>query len=348
MFAGGTNDQRTIIFATAIRSSRRQQPGTGARHVAGAEFHVAANIGRLFLREVAITNFQTTVKLDTNRVTIKPFHLALNGAPVNAAVDLDLSVPGYKYDLALDASQVPFAPLVNTFVPDRKGQLGGALTAHAQINGAGITGANLQKNLAGQFDIGATNLNLSVINIHSAILKSLVNVIATIPQLLSNPESAIVSIFGRVTGQSGGLVDELQKAPIEIIAVRGQAGNGRINVQQATVQSAGFEADAPGEIILAPVLTNSTINFPVTVSVSQSIAKQLNLAAANSAAGASYVPMPQFLTMTGTLGDPQKQINKTALVGLTVKSVTGGLLNHATNAVSPVGNLLNNLLRRAR
>ena len=350
LFGGATNVTRQAP------SPLPTQPGTAA---AGnpeppvvtlplQNFTVAANIGRLCLREVVITNFQTTVKLDTNHVTIKPFQLALNGAPVNATVDLDLSVPGYKYNLALDARQIPFAPLVNSFAPDRKGQLGGALTAHAQINGAGVTGTNLQKNLAGQFDIGATNLSLSVINVHGAILKSIVNVVATIPQLLSNPETAIVSIFGRVTGQSGGLLDELQKAPIEVIAARGTAGNGRITLQQAAVQSAAFEADAPGEIVLAPVLTNSTINFPVTVSLSQSIAKELNLTATSSTAGSSYVPLPQFLTMTGTLGDPQKQIKKSALVGLTVKSLGSGLLNQATNSVSPVGNLLNNLLKRAR
>jgi uncharacterized protein involved in outer membrane biogenesis len=349
LFAGGTN----VTRQTPSPSPSQPETAAGSQEPAPVtlptqNFTVTASINRLFLREVAITNFQTTVKLETHRVTIKPFQLALNGAPVNATVDVDLSVPGYKYSLGMDASQIPFAPLVNSFAPDRKGELGGALTAHAQINGAGVTGANLQKNLAGQFDIGATNLSLSVINVHSAILKSLINVVATLPQLLSNPETAIVSIFSRVTGQSGGLVDELQKAPIEIVAVRGQAGTGRVTVQQATVQSAAFEADAPGDIVLAPVLTNSTINFPVTLSLSQSIAKELNLSAASSTAGSSYVPLPQFLTMTGTLGDPQKQINKGALVGLTVKSLGSGLLNHATNAVPPVENLLNNLFRRAR
>ena len=78
-------------------------------------------------------------------------------------------------------------------------------------SGAGITGASLQKNLTGQFAVGVTNLNLSVMDVHSAILKTLINVIATIPQLLSNPESAIASLMGQVTGQGGGLMDELEK-----------------------------------------------------------------------------------------------------------------------------------------
>ena len=268
-------------------------------------FTVAADIGRLYLREVAITNFQTTVKADGSRVTIKPLQFVLNGAPVNAAADLDLSVPGYKYNLALDADQVPFAPLVNSFHARPQRRIGRSVDGASQINGAGSTGANWQKNLAGQFNIGVTNLDLSVINVHSSILRSLLNVVATIPQLLSNPESAIVSLFGQVTGQGGGLMNQLQQSPIEVIDAQGRAGGGQINLQQATVQSAAFEADAQGNIILAPVLTNSVINIPITVSVSQPIAKQLNLASGNNPGSATYAPLPQFLTMTGTLGDPK-------------------------------------------
>jgi hypothetical protein len=114
------------------------------------------------------------------------------------------------------------------------------------------------------------------------------------------------------------------------------------------VQSSAFAAGTTGEVVWSPVLTNSAINFPVTVLLSQPMAKELNLSAADAASGGNYVPLPQFLTMTGTFGDPQKQIKKTALVGLTVKSVTGGLLNKVTNTNAPVGNLLNNLLRGIR
>ena len=350
LFAGGAKaggkTSPTTVSQPGPASAANQEPP--AKILPLKNFTVAADIGQLYLREVVITNFQTMVKLDGGHVTIKPFQLVLNGAPVNAAVDLGLDVPGYKYNLAVDADRIPFAPLVNSFAPDRHGQLAGTLTVHAQIIGAGMTGANLQKNLTGQFNIGATNLNLSVINVHSSILKSLINVIATIPQLLSNPESAIASLLGQVTGQGGGLMNQLQQSPIEVIAAQGRAGAGRIDLQQATVQSAAFEADAQGGIILAPVLTNSTINIPITVSVSQSIAKQLNLASASASATASFVPLPQFLTMTGKLGDPKAEIKKSALVGLTVKSLGSGLLNQVTNSSSPVGNLLNQLFKRVK
>jgi len=350
LFAGGANAGGKRSPATAPQA----QPASAAVQEPSAiqlplrNFTVAANIGRLYLREVAITNFQTTVKADASRVSIKPLQFELNGAPVSVAADLDLSVPGYKYNFTLDADQIPFAPLVNSFMPDRKGELAGTLTAHTKVNGAGTTAANWEKNLAGQFNIGVTNLELSINDVHSSILRSLLNVVATIPQLVSNPESGILSIFGQLTGQRSGLLNQFQEAPIEVIAAQGQAGAGQIKLQQATVQSAAFEADAQGNLMLAPVLTNSAINIPITILVSQPIAKQLNLASANNSSGATYVPLPQFLTMTGTLGDPKTQIKKTALVGLTVKSLGSGLLNQVTNSSSPVRSLLNQFLQHAR
>jgi hypothetical protein len=349
LFAGGPkggNKPAAASPAGATATDANQEPP--AKIFPLKNFTVAADIGRFYLREIEITHWQTTVTVDGGHVTVKPCQLTLNGAPVNATVDLNLGVPGYKYDLTLGADRVPVAPLVNTFVPERKGQMGGTFTAQAKFSGAGITGTGLQRNLTGQFAGGVTNLNLSVMNVHSPILKTLINVIATIPQLLSSPESAIASLLGQVTGQGGGLMDELKKSPIQVINAQIRAGGGRIDLPSASVQSTAFKADGQGGIALAQVLTNSTINIPVAVFVSQSIGKQLNLASANTAANATYVPLPQFLTMKGTIGVPKADIKKSVLGGMAVQSLGGGIINTTTNGTSQVGNLLNNLLKKVK
>jgi len=344
LFTGGTNaPAKTAAAATATSSAGAGQEPP-AVNLPLRNFTLAADIGRIYLHELAISNFVTTVKIDGGHVVLKPFQLVLNGAPVAATADVDLGVPGYKYNVSFNAKNVPLAPLVDTFQPARAGQMGGAMTAGAQISGAGVTGANLQKNLAGKFDLGMTNLNLSVINVHSAILKSVINVVATIPELVKNPATAIASLLGGVTGH-GGLMNELQQSPIEVISMQATAGNGLVNLQSATVQSSAFEADATGGVTLDSVLTNSAINIPVTVSLSQAIAKQLNVTSTTASANAAYVPLPQFLTMTGTVGNPKANIDKLALAGVVVQSVGGNLLNPSGNKPSPVGNLLNQLLR---
>jgi hypothetical protein len=286
--------------------------------------------------------------MDGSRATVRPFKLSLNGAPVNATADLDLGVPGYRYDATVDADRVPVAPLVSTFLPERKGQMGGTLTAHLQLRGAGVTGRGLQKNLTGHFTAGVTNLNLAVANVRNPVLKSVINVVATIPQLLGNPESGIISLLGQATGQGGGLMDTLRQSPIQIINAQGRAGDGRIDLQPATVQSLAFKATGRGDIVLAPMISGSSINIPVAISVSQPIAQQLNFARGNTPANGDYVPLPQFLTMTGTLGVPRTDINKLALGGMAVKSLGGGLLNTATNTAATVGHLLNDLLKKVK
>src|SRR5439155_24609068 len=75
-------------------------------------FNAEVTMGRCYLREVEITNFLTDAKIDSGHVLLNPFKLALNGAPVSTTVDLDLGVPGYKYDLTFNAGAVPLAPLV--------------------------------------------------------------------------------------------------------------------------------------------------------------------------------------------------------------------------------------------
>jgi uncharacterized protein involved in outer membrane biogenesis len=342
LFAGGKGGGQPAAPPTGT-AANEEPPAT---ILPLKNFMVTADVKKLYLHEIEITGWQATLKMDGGHLVMKPFRLALNGAPVNASMDLDLGVPGYRYGVVFGADRVPFAPVVNTFITSRKGQMGGTLTANVQVQGAGVTGAGLQRNLTGQFAGGVTNLNLAVANVRSPVLKSVINVIATIPQLLSSPETAIVSLLGRATGLSGGLMDELHKAPIQVINLQGKAGGGRIDLQSATVQSAAFQADGRGGIALAQVFTNSAINIPVAISVSQSIAKQLNFARGNIPADAAYVPLPQFLTMTGTMGKPKTDINKLALAGMTVKSLGSGILNTATNAAGRVGNLLNDLLKK--
>jgi uncharacterized protein involved in outer membrane biogenesis len=302
-------------------------------------FTADLNVGSFYLREMEITNFVATAKINGGHVLLDPFKLALNGAPISSAVDLDLGVPGYKYDLNLGARAIPLAPLVNSFQPERKGQLSGAITATAKLSGAGTTGASLQKNLNGQFDVSSTNLNLSVVNIKSRSLRSVIDVVAAIPELFRNPEGAVGSVLSGVLGTGGGgLSDELKKSPIQGILAKGNAGSGRVNLQQAEVQSSAFLADATGSIVLAPILTNSTMQIPVSVSLSQPIANRLNLVPAGYPTNQPYVKLPDFLTMRGTVGDPKKDINKMAIAGTALRGF-GGAIPGGTNASSLIQGL---------
>ena len=300
------------------------------------------NIAQIYLREVTVSNLQAAAKVNGGHIVLNPFKLALNGAPVTAEVDLDLGVPGYKYDASFNMKAVPVAPLVNSFEPDRKGKIGGTLTAAAKVSGNGITGASLKKNLNGNFDIDSTNLNYAVGEVKQPVIKLIVNVVGSIPELIHNPLGTATGLLGDIVGlRHGSLTDELQKSPIDAITAKGVAGSGRVELQQAVVQSKAFRADANGTIQIQDILTNSPIQMPVTISLGESLAQRIGMGGSDT--NAAYAKMPDFLLIGGTIGNPKPDKKKLMVLGTSavtgiVKAIPG--TGSAGNIIQGLGGLL--------
>jgi hypothetical protein len=222
--------------------------------------------------------------------------------------------------------------------------LGGTTTADAQLKGAGITGASLQKNLAGQFNFATTNMNLSIANVRSPIINSIINVIVGIPDLLRNPAATLGNWLGGLTGAAkskGGWADELTAAPIDVISLNAKAGGGRVVLEQAEVRSKAFEVQAAGDVTLAPILTNSAIQIPVKVELARAMADKIGLVSADTPTNAVYVALPDFLKMQGTVGSPKANIDKLALITLAARTGGGVAKNIGSAGGGAVGSVVN-------
>ncbi|MBI2927087.1 MAG: DUF748 domain-containing protein [Verrucomicrobia bacterium] len=301
------------------------------------------SVGRLYLHDLAISNFVAGAKINKGQLTLNPVKLVFNGAPASASADLNLSVPGFAYKFALETRDLPLAPLVDSFQPERQGQVSGTLTADAQVSGAGVTGASLQKNLAGRFAFASTNLNVSVDKLRNKALKAIVDLVAALPELRRNPAAGVAGLLARWTGSAKATdswVDELMKSPINTISARGVIGQGRVDLQQALVRSPAFLAEAQGAITLAAVLTNSPIDLPLTLSLRRSLAEKADLLPVNAAPDGEFVPLPKFAKLTGTVGAPETKTDKTVLAGMFLKTATGLIGGKTGNVLQGLGNLL--------
>jgi hypothetical protein len=319
-----TNAVKSPAAKTVSEAPRKTAGSSGFElpvvHLPVRDFTFDIDIGRLYLREVDIAGFQATTRLDDGHVVLKPCKLTLNNAPISAGVDVDMGVPGWKYDVSFSADSVPLPPLVGTFVPDKKGIVKGTFTARSQIAGAGTTGASLQQNLSGQFDFTSTNLNLSATNMPTKVLKLLVATVAEVPKLVKNAGGIGGDLLKTTLGSGSSTNVDLSKSAIDSIAAKGRMGSGKITVQQAMIQSPGFQILAPATVTLAPELTNSTFELPATVSLARSVAVQCHLAA-GVATNVPYVELPAFLTLHGTVDNPQKRLETAALLKYAVQQM---------------------------
>ena len=298
------------------------------------------DIARVLLREVEISGWKARLELTDGRVALKPFGLSLNGAPVTADIDANLGVPGYEYQVRFDAGSIPLTPLVNSFVPDRRGQIGGTAGARIQLGGAGVTGANLERNLKGDFGVTATNLNLQLGDIRTPVIKTVVNLVLGLPSLIrsaSNPAAFLENLAGRLTGQAPGWMDSFTTSPLDSLQVAGRAGEGRINLDEARVRSAAFVANAGGTITLQPVLTNSPIAMPIQIALREDLARQVGVKA--EAVG-GYASLPDFVSLAGTLGQPKPDIDKTKLLLMGGQAALGLAGDSVGAAGAAVGNVL--------
>ena len=130
--------------------------------------------------------------------------------------------------------------------------------------------------------------------------------------------------------------DEIAAKPIDVLLVNGGAGNGKVEIKEADVNSAAFRVQAAGGIEWASVLTNSTLLFPVHVALGRPYAAKLGMVNASTPTNAAYLLLPDFLTIKGTLGKVEPEISKTGLLKVAGKAV-GGLGKETGLAIGEAG-----------
>lgn len=314
---------------------------------------VDLDIAKVLLREIQIADWKTRLSLKDSLVSIDPLSLKVNGAPINAKVSANLGVPGYRYDTQLSIDRLPLEPFVASFMPERKGQVHGTLLAKADIRGAGITGTSLSSNLTGGLSFTATNLNLKIGDTRTPLIRSVVNVVTALPRLIKNPGAQVGSWLNQLaggaqdSGKGASWVDDLEAQPLDVIDLAADLGNGGVTLKTARVQSAALRIDARGGLRFAPELTNSPLNIPVSIALSRSLAEKAVLLDASTPADAAYAPLPEFLTVKGTLGNPSPSTDKLALAAMGAKTLgraAAGLGGNLGGKVAGAAGVLGNLL----
>jgi hypothetical protein len=277
-------------------------------------FNFAINIGQLYLRDLAIYSWQTGIKLDASKVQVAPLQLSVNGGLCKGAVALNLGVPGYQYDLALNADKIPVGPAVDTFSPEQKGKIKGDFILVSQIKGAGVTGRSLQSNLSGDVLFSFTNANF---------------------QLTSPWVKTLFYPIGLAVG-----APDLVNAPISWAGATAKIGEGKINFTQFNLVSDTFTADTQGPIKIAELIPDSPIEkWPMHLSLKRSLAQRVGKIPRNTPPDAAYVKMPDFVNIVGTVGSPKPEINKLALAGTISERLVDKALGDKAGGLNPL-NLL--------
>ncbi|HEX7862330.1 MAG TPA: AsmA family protein [Verrucomicrobiae bacterium] len=322
MFAGGTKTNEAAAApapapggATQTASSSGAETEPEPMTLPFQQLAAELNIGRLYLREIAISNWVGNVTIRSNVVQLNPFKLEMNGGAMNVTGNFDVGKPGYVYQLGFTAKDVPLAPLANSLELANSNQLQGTFVAAATLKGAGITGPSLKKNLGGEFDFRLTNINYTVGG--PMIRRILV------------PISLAVN------------APELAETPLNWVSAETMISNGVVRVESAAVESEAFYATLAGTVTLENVTSNSTIHLPMDFWLRRSLAERAKVIPANTPEDARFARLGNIYSVRGTVGAPEADPNKTVLAGLALRGV-GGIIgdDKAGQVLGGLGNIL--------
>ncbi|MCC6234333.1 MAG: AsmA family protein, partial [Verrucomicrobiales bacterium] len=278
-----------------------------------------ARIGKFFLREIAAENWVASLRVTHSTVELEPLELSLNGAPIKAGAKLDLSVPGYIYNLKATADHVPVRPFANSFAPSLKDRIEGAMNTSLDVKGAGVTGTSLQKSLAGAVSFNVTNANLKLLD--------------------GAQQKGVLSVLTRVLATTLN-IRELHDRPIMDIVAKAKMGDGKIELTDASARSESMLAGTSGVIPIATDLMQSPLNFPVNISLRRDLALRARLVGTNTPTNQVYVPLPALASLKGTLGAPVPEVDKTRAALMAAKGLAGILGGQAGSTVGGVADLI--------
>lgn len=282
------------------------------------EFATKLTVGQFYLRDVAITDLQCSAQIRNGRILLDPIRLTLAGGPVNAKVDLDLGVPGWRYEVNLSATNVQIGPLASSFSPDYRNRATGILFANVNVKGAGITGTTLRRALTGNAALTLTNANV---------------------QLVGQKARQLITPIALVLG-----LDELAQASVTGVNAQVELGNGKITLTHCEVSSDAFVGRTAGEIEIRDVLAESQFNdWPITVALRSTLAQKAKLITPAEQPNAVYATLPVFAKLSGTVAKPVVKADKLVIAGLVAKSagaIPGAVGGKAGTILQGVGDLL--------
>ncbi|KAB2667667.1 MAG: hypothetical protein DVB31_07720 [Verrucomicrobia bacterium] len=316
------------LFAGSTTNAEPAQPSRPAQtksdpNVEPAPIHLPLrdltgdiDIAHVYLREIDVGAVKGRVVLKDDHIALDPFGLTINGGPVTARVLANLAVAGYEYDVKFGAGQVLLAPLANSFVLDLKGLATGNALATINLKGAGVTGPNLRKNLGGLVLVVATNAQIRIPD-KAIKLPAFLTWLPIFPNEI-NP-ATVLALIGKKSVLS---------EPISTVQTRVDIDRGVARLSETRVSSPAILAEVVGTVQLNDVVTNSTLNLPVSVAIG------------------GNGPLPAARTIgkaIGTIGNPKFDKDLVALASLGMSILPGGgvLGDKAAGALQGAADKLN-------
>ena len=297
--------------AVVEAASRPPMPEPGPLQLPLEYAQVQFSVNQLHLDGLNVDRLRLDVEAGPRQVDLKAFRMHLNESAFTSGGQVDLSMAGYQYEGFMRLEPLNLEPFLEPFAPGLAGRFQGVLAVDARVKGRGVTGPSFREYLQGNLNVSLTEAELAwteldeVNNEGVRRAKNLVVLLVrTVAPVLAIPPS------------------DLLNPPIHELKVNMEVGQGLLNLKEFRVVNNSLRLRADGTVQLADELENSRIrDIPVVLGLGILPARQARVYREDRIRE-GMVELPPFIRVSGTLAEPNIDVQRRVITGLIVSGVT--------------------------
>ncbi|MBI3869917.1 MAG: AsmA family protein [Verrucomicrobia bacterium] len=274
------------------------------------------SVARLLCGDAALSDLVAQASAQGGQIQVKPLRCKVGDGAVEASAMLRIGSDPLSYEILWRADRIPIEGFVNVFNPAMRGTVKGDLTSAANVKGVGVTGANLRRSLAGNASLLLTNATILIPTTGKRVW---------ILPLDLNRIAALLNL------------KELTRSPVTDVRLKIEAGQGRIQLEEAAVRSEAFLATAAGGVEIASDLGQSTLSIPIDIALSRELTKRVKFFSFSPPPDEAYSKLPSFVSLGGTLAKVETKTDTARIIGLTASAAVGLAGSAATDLVGAAG-----------
>ena len=274
-----------------------------------AKFQFTAN--QVHVDGLDVDRVHVDVEASARVVELKGFRMHLNDSAFTMGGKADVSMPGYQYEGFARLEPLDLEPFLEPFAPGLAGRFKGKLALDARVQGRGVTGPSFKEYLQGHMNVSLEEAELAWTELDEVNIEG-----------VRRAKNVVVLLVRAIAPVLAIPPSDLLNPPIHELKVNLEVGQGILTLKTFRVVNNSFRLRADGTVQLADQMEASRIrDIPVVLGLGILPARQARVYREDRIRG-GMVELPPFIRVSGTLGDPEIDVQRRVITGLIVSGVT--------------------------
>lgn len=272
---------------------------------------LSLRVAEVRLEDLVIRDLTVDAEAERQHILLKPMNFMVNESEFTSEARFDWSETLAAYQLQAEMTPLNIQPIADSLMPDKTGALTGSVQGAMELSGQGTLWSSMRETFRGNVDVSLREGQMRLLDPNPDQNAGLVHTRKVVRRVLT--------VLARVLNLPP---EKLMAPPLHQVVLRSRIEPGSLHLEHFEILNMEFYLEAHGRVALAEIMEDSRFEaFPVVIGLNTNLAKRARIYREDRVKE-GRVLLPSFLSVKGTLGEPDVDVNRSVLTGLIMTGVT--------------------------